>query len=147
MALNFGALTGAINDPIGTVFAKASFNTAYTPPVDYTAQQLKDLAAGLLPSPPPVVTGGGGMSAGGGTERKTVQESLTEAYLKKLKPTFTVESPVFGSYTYAPYGEATPFEWQDNITFIVATATAVLIGYTFLVYSIGHNRGRKAASR
>ena len=118
------------SDPVGTAFKQSRFITTYMPPIDFKDADLKNLIAGKKVEGPEAEQGFVG--------------KLKNVYLKRAQPTITIESPLFGNYTYAPYGAVGPEDWKANWTKAILIAGAGLAAYTILVYSIGHRRGSRS---
>lgn len=122
-----------VDDPVGTSFRKSYVLTTLTPPIKFDSNQLKTMIsqkAGKAPPPPP------------GT--KTFKQKVEETYLERLKPNFAIESPLFGNYTYAPYGTITPETWKETWTKIALVTVAGLAAYGIVTYSIGYRRGSRS---
>lgn len=124
------AAAGFASDPVGSSFREASFWTALTPKVALTAGDLRKLMSGQK-APPPKKAG--------------ASAALEATYLRVLKPVAKIDSPLFGSYQWAPYGVPTQDQWKKTLTTAGLSVAAFLLGYTVVVYSAGRRKGRKEA--
>jgi len=124
-----GAATALMNDPVGASLQEASFWTSLTPKVGVTAADLRRMVSGQAASKPKDPKAG----------------VVTESYLRLLKPTVHVASPIFGTYDWAPYGKPAQDQWKKTLTTIGLSTAAFLVGYTIVVYNVGRKKGRKEA--
>jgi hypothetical protein len=120
------AAAGFINDPVGSSFREASFWTALTPKVGLTAEDLRRLMSGKK------------------AEQKKAG-AAESAYLRLLKPVARIDSPLFGSYQWAPYGVPTQDQWKKTLMTVGLSTAAFLVGYSIVVYNAGRLKGRKEA--
>ena len=116
-------------DPVGSALESAYFWTSLSPKVGLTAQEIKDLMAGKRPPAPPPPS--------------TIAQAIKTNYLKLLKPTLEIRSPLIGNYSYAPHGRAGPEEWKRTFTIAGAFLGVTLLGTAIIVYSVGYARGSK----
>jgi len=126
------AAAGFMSDPVGSSFREAAFWTALTPKIALTSEDLRKLMGGQKPSPPK-------------TTGAKVSAAIEGTYLRLLKPVAKIDSPLFGSYQWAPFGVPAQDQWKKTLTTVGLSAAAFLLGYTVVVYSVGRAKGRKEA--
>lgn len=124
---------------------QAAFYSAYSKPYVYTGKDLADLVTGKIqslvpgrPAPPPPA-----QTRAGQVVQKVEAAIKSKSLIERVKPTIIIEGS-FGRKVIAPYGEASPTEWQSNIRNLVIGAVGVLAIYTAGAYYLGYKKGQRS---
>jgi hypothetical protein len=101
------------NKPFESSISRVAVYSKASPPFVYTGADIQKMANGLRVQARPVQVRVG---AGNTTtiEEVPAQAAKKPTFLEWAKPTLRIESPVFGNKTLAPYGEASPADWDKT---------------------------------
>jgi hypothetical protein len=118
-----------LRDQLKSSIKEIGVYTAYSKPVVYTGADIgKFLPDFTKPGQPP---------------GKVTNTSGRKSIAERIKPTIVIDTS-FGRQVIAPYGEAKPGEYKQNLRRLMLWGVGILTVYTAGAYYLGYKSGQRS---